>query len=246
MRLNKFLSQCGVASRRNADELIARGRIYVNGAPETRMGVRIDPDNDTVAYKGKSLQPVRCWEYLKLYKPPGIIVSRGDPQGRRTIYDFLASRGRDAGHLKYVGRLDLTSEGLLILTNDGDMIHAVTHPRFHIKKVYRVRLDKKVTPEHLDRMRTEGVVSEGDTLRVSEITPCATPAGRREHWYTVVLHEGKNRQIRRICEGLGYRVIRLIRTRFGSVRLHELGCGEAAPLDDKEIRGLKAARYPVR
>ncbi len=235
IRLNKYLAQCGLGSRRNCDTLISSGHILVNGEQVTEMGIKIDPATDTVMYKGKEVARVRPLEYYKFYKPKDTIVSKKDTHGRVTIYDFLLQAGHDAAHLKYAGRLDRDSEGLLILSNDGEMIHALTHPRFKMKKVYHVRLDNEVTAQDRYTMCSPGVVSRGEVLSLHKISPrqSSTPDA---HWYTIELFEGKNRQIRRVCEECGYRVGRIIRVQFGPVKLKGLSRGGFVALTPYEIK----------
>ena len=139
VRLNRYLAQCGLGARRKCDLLIESGHVIVNGEKVTSLGTKVRPGIDRVEYKGTALKPLNTLEYLAYNKPRGVMVTREDPEGRATIYETLARAGLDAGHLNYVGRLDFNSEGLLLLTNDGALIHALTHPRFHIKKTYQVR-----------------------------------------------------------------------------------------------------------
>jgi pseudouridine synthase len=248
VRLNKYLAQCGLGSRRHCDELIAAGRIHVNGQKVTELGTKIDPTKDAVQCGGKALEAVRQHEYYAYYKPKGSLVTRSDPEGRPTIYDDLKALGFDAQHLVYVGRLDWNSEGLLLLTNDGNLVHALTHPRFHIKKVYRVRTNRPMQSEDVQRMVGEGVESEGDILHAGEIrkADALDAKARDEHWYEVDLFEGRNRQIRRMFEGLGYEIVRLKRIQFGSVKITGLGRGEIRPLTDREKSGLFNTGYPQK
>jgi 23S rRNA pseudouridine2605 synthase len=243
VRLNKFLAQCGLGSRRKADELIKSGKIYVNGSRVTELGNRIVPGKDKVEYWGKEIKRFHPLEYFAYYKPRNVMVTRMDPQGRETIYDALKNKGMNVEHLNYVGRLDFSSEGLLLLTNDGDLIHALTHPRFQIKKVYRVKIDRPLSDK--DRqMLIEGVESNGQILHAREIREISEmTAQRKQFWYELDLYEGKNRQIRRMFEALGIMVGRLRRIQFGSVKLGEMKPGEIRLLSEREISSLKNSGY---
>jgi 23S rRNA pseudouridine2605 synthase len=246
VRLNKFLAQCGLGSRRKADEMIQSGKIYVNGNRVTELGSRIDPCKDKVEYRGKEIKRFHMLEYFAYYKPRNVMVTRMDPQGRETIYDALRNKGFDIGHLNYVGRLDFGSEGLLLLTNDGELIHSLTHPRFKIKKVYRVKIDRPLSDK--DRqMLIEGIESNGQILHAREVREISDVTElRKQFWYELDLYEGKNRQIRRMFEALGILIGRLRRIQFGSVKLGEMKPGEIRPLSEKEIGSLKNSGYKNR
>ncbi len=244
VRLNRYCAQCGLGSRRHCDTLIESGRIRVNGEAIHRLGVKIDPRCDKVEYAGNILRPADGAVYLAYHKPRGVIVTQSDPQGRETVYDALEKIGHAAPGLRYIGRLDFNSEGLLLLTSDGNLVHALTHPRYHIKKVYEVCVDKMVLAGDARIMVTEGVESEGQLLRAGNVSAMSlkTVDG---HWYSVDLYEGKKRQIRRIFEGLGYAVKRLKRIQFASVKLGDLQPGTARLLTEKEVAALLAAGFPA-
>ncbi len=245
VRINRYLAQCGLGSRRACERLVTAGRVYLNGRRITDLATTVDPSRDTVEYKGKELRPVRRLEYVAYHKPAGPVVTRRDPQGRQTVYDDIATTTRrDVGHLRYVGRLDRDSEGLLLLTNDGDLVHALTHPRFHVKKIYHVRTDRPLEPRHGRTMVDDGVVSAGDRLHAGRVVALEMEAaGKRRFWYEVHLYEGKNRQIRRMFEAFGYRVERLIRVRFSSVKLGDLPPHRVRPLTEREIKALRNVGY---
>ncbi len=239
-RLNKYLASCGLGSRRACDLIIAAGRIYVNGE-KAAVGAKVVPGRDRVEYLGRKLSPVESFRYLAYHKPQSLIVTKNDPEGRATIYDALREIGCNADSLNYVGRLDVASEGLLLLTNDGGLIHALTHPRYHIKKVYEVRIDKQCTDADAAAMTGEGIESEGQVLRAGEV--CRMPQDR-QFWYRVALYEGKKRQIRRMFEARGYTVVRLRRTQFASVKLGDLAPGAVRDLSGREVDALRAAGFP--
>ncbi len=240
VRINRYLAQCGLGSRRKCDELVQSGRIYVNGEKVTELGTRVVPGVDNVEYLGKTLRPVKKLEYWAYCKPREVMVTRTDPEGRVTIYDALRRDGLDADLLKYVGRLDYLSEGLLLLTNDGDLIHALTHPRFRIKKVYLVRTGRALVQQEIERL-IQGVESEGQLLHAAEVK--SVDVKDDQNWYEITLFEGKNRQIRRMLEVLGHEVRRLKRVQFGTVRLGDLKGGQFRELTPREIGGLKNAGY---
>jgi 23S rRNA pseudouridine2605 synthase len=243
IRLNKYLASCGIGSRRACDELIEGGRIFVNGEKVLQLGVRVNPAIDKVVYKGVVVVPIPGKKYLAFHKSRGVIVTKDDPEGRTTVFHVLAKHGINDIGLNYVGRLDVNSEGLLLLTNDGDLIHRLTHPRYHIKKVYDVRVDKPITSEHCNIMKQDGVESEGQVLHAGDIVKCVDRSADNEFWFYIDLYEGKNRQIRRMLEALGYKVLRLVRIQFGPVSLSSLSVDGVRELTFQEINGLKAAGF---
>lgn len=245
-RLNKFLSQCGIGSRRKADELIAGGKIYVNGSRVTELGVRIIPGKDKVEYWGKQIKPFHALEYYAYYKPRNVVVTKMDPEKRETIYEALKKSGFELEHLNYVGRLDFGSEGLLLLTNDGDLIHALTHPRFQVKKVYMVKIDRLLNDEERQRL-IDGIESNGQILHAGEIREISEDSPeRKQFWYEVDLYEGKNRQIRRMFEALDILVGRLRRIQFGSVKLGEMQPGDLRKLTEREMASLRNIGYKAK
>jgi 23S rRNA pseudouridine2605 synthase len=239
MRLNRYLAHCGLGARRACDEIITAGHIYINGEKITQLGTQVRP-GDTVEYRGKTVTPVRKLEYWAYHKPVAVMVTKNDPEGRMTVYEKLAKTGFNADHLNYVGRLDYFSEGLLLLTNDGALIHALTHPRYHIKKTYRVLLERPLREFDVKRL-CEGIESEGQVLHAGAVRPAA--GEKDEYWYEVDLYEGKNRQLRRMFGALHFRIIRLVRIRFACVKIGDLAPGAKRELTPREIAGLKAAGF---
>jgi 23S rRNA pseudouridine2605 synthase len=239
MRLNRYLALCGLGARRKCDELISAGHIFVNGTKVAALGSKVLP-GDTVEYRGRTVKPLQRLEYIAYHKPVAVMVTRNDPEGRMTVYEKLRKTGFNADHLNYVGRLDYFSEGLLLLTNDGALIHALTHPRYHIKKTYRVQLERPLR-EADTRALVEGIESEGQMLHAGEVRPSS--GGRDEYWHEIDLYEGKNRQLRRMLGALHYRIIRLVRTRFACVKIGDLAPGARRPLTLREIAALKAAGF---
>jgi pseudouridine synthase len=243
IRLNRYCAACGLGSRRSCDEIIAAGRIFVNGKRVTELGTKIHPRSDFVEFEGKSVIPQRPPTYIAYYKPRGVMVTAFDPEGRPTVYDALKRIGTNPEGLRYIGRLDFNSEGLLLMTNDGELVHALTHPRYHIKKVYEVCIGVRLTTAEIILITEEGIESEGQVLKVGKIKPM--PRNEEGFWYLIDLYEGKKRQIRRIFDGLTHTVSRLKRIQFASVKLGELELGTARELTEREVAALKSAGFPV-
>jgi 23S rRNA pseudouridine2605 synthase len=231
VRLQKFLAEGGVASRRASEEFIASGRVNVNGNTVTERGTRIDPDHDRVEVDGKPIRPRRKI-YAALNKPPGLVCSRKDELSRPTIYDVLP---KEWGHLHTVGRLDFASEGLLFLTNDGDFSLRLTHPRFGVRKKYVATVEGKVEPELLDRF-THGVWHEGEKLRAERARLLS--ATNRQSVVELELAEGRNREVRRLFESSRITVKRLQRIQIGRIKLGELRPGKWRTLTPTEIKSL--------
>jgi len=241
IRLNRFLAQSGLGSRRAVEKIITAGKICINGAVVTDLATRVDPQNDTIEYKGKPVTGRQRLEYYAYHKPRGVIVTAHDPQGRETIYDALKTvSGKSFIGCNYIGRLDRNSEGLLLLTNDGSIIHALTHPRFHIKKVYQVRASRQLTAQEQETMVRAGIQSDDQILKASKIAELPEKKGC---WYTVTLHEGKNRQIRRMFEGVGCDVYRLKRITFASIKLGNLKPNTYRELSSQEVKMLRSKGY---
>ncbi len=233
MRLQKYLALCGVASRRNAEKLIAEGHVSVNGNVTTEMGVQVDEEHDRVLVDGKPVRMETEKHYLAYYKPIGEVTTVSDPEGRETVMDKF----RDYPVRLYpVGRLDYDSEGLLLLTNDGEMMQHLLHPSHEVPKCYLCRVSNQVTEEELRRLR-QGVMIEGRLTSPAEVRLV-----RYETFASVVLvtiHEGRNRQVRRMFEAIGHEVVALRRVGFGPIKLGDLPRGMWRHLTDTEVRRLK-------
>ncbi len=231
-RIQKYLSRAGVASRREAERLMLAGRVRVNGTLVTELGSQIDPEHDTVEVDGREVSlPKPRW--VALHKPLGVLTTRDDPHGGRTVYDLLPG---DAGGLRYVGRLDKDTEGLLLLTNQGDAVHALTHPSNEVEREYEAIVAGVPTQAVLTRL-TGGVTLEDGPARAASASLLKTHGDRGR--VRLVLTEGRNREVRRMLEAVGHPVLGLRRTRFGSVRLGGLGSGEWRELGGKERRRLR-------
>ena len=236
-RLQKILSQYGVASRRQAEQMIESGQVRVNGAV-AHLGQRADPSCDRIEVNQQLLpahhRPTQ--HYLLLHKPLGMVSTCADPQGRPTVLDVLPPDLQNAG-IHPVGRLDAYTTGALLLTNDGDFTFRLTHPRHDIPKTYRVRVEGQVAPAALTAWR-QGIELDHRPTRPAQVQVIAQAAN-----YThleVVLQEGRNRQIRRVAQALGYRVLDLHRTAVGSVKLGNLSVGACRALSSAEIEALLA------
>jgi pseudouridine synthase len=228
IRLQKFLSRAGVASRRAAEELIRAGRVRVNGAAVTELGVKVEPEHDAVEVDGKPVRAAAA-TWIAVHKPRGVVSTRRDPEGRRTVYDVLPPRLR---RLFYVGRLDRDSEGLMLLTNDGDAAHRLLHPRFEVEREYEVEVERRVDPAARRRL-LEGVPLEDGVARVIRMSQPSVGDGPRR--LRVVLREGRKREVRRLFEAVGHPVLRLVRVRYGPVALGDLAPGAWRPLTSAEV-----------
>jgi len=235
-RLNKYLASCGVASRRRADELIAGGSIRVNGRAVTKLGTIIAP-GDRVEVDGSIVEPAPAPTYLLLNKPVGMLTTMRDPQGRATVADLLRGRAR----VVPVGRLDYDTSGALLLTDDGDLAYRLAHPRFGVEKTYRAQIAGRLSSEELRRLR-EGVWL-GD-YRTAPAKVRITTAGHDRTVVELTIHEGRNRQVRRMFQSLGHRVIALTRTRFGPLAIGGLPPGRLRPLTANERKALERHRRP--
>lgn len=232
-RIQKILARAGLGSRRACEEMIADGRVSVNGAP-ARPGQRADTAKDRVAVDGIPVPVREGVVYYLLNKPLGVVCTASDPQGRPTVVDLVPGSPR----VFPVGRLDVATEGLIILTNDGDLAYQLTHPSFGVAKEYVVEVDGALSREAVGRLRRGVELDDGVTApaRVSLLGPNRA---------RIVVHEGRNRQVRRMCEAVGRPVRHLVRTRIGPVSDRALRPGQARALTTAEVRGLwEAASRP--
>jgi len=232
-RLQKIIAQAGIASRRKAEELIESGQVTVNGKV-AKLGEKADPNTDDIRINGKRLHAEQRFRYLIMNKRRGVVCTTHDPEGRPTILDAL--RGTVKERVYPVGRLDIDSDGLVLLTNDGDLTNHLTHPRYGSEKTYKVLVEGKPSGNTLDRWRAGVMLEDGMTA------PCRIKilvADREGTWLRIVMGEGKNRQIRRVAEQLGHPVKRLTRTHIGAVALGNLKSGEYRELSAAEVQTLK-------
>ena len=237
MRLQKFLAACGVASRRAAEELIAAGRVDVNGTTVSQQGTVVDPDKDTVLVDGVAVRlPAGKRRTIILHKPRGYVCSAAPTEGR-TIYELL----RDVTpKLAYAGRLDRNSEGLVVLSNDGDLVLRLTHPRFGHEKTYRVTVSGRVDDAVLARLN-EPVLIEGYRTQPARASVLKTGDKAGRSILVIILREGRHHQVREMCRLCGLEVHRLVRTAIGGVSLRGLRPGEWRDLSEEEIGALALA-----
>lgn len=234
MRLNRYLALCGMGSRRACEQIILDGGVFLNGRPVNDLATRVQPE-DTVRARGREVRPAAA-RFIVLHKPAGCLSSRVSQGGRPTIYDFLPG---DAAALAHVGRLDAGSEGLLLLTNDGKLAQALTHPSRHVEKEYEVILDRTFDAQLIPKL-LKGVYLEEGRAKAAHVRVEAPNKLR------VVLTQGINRQIRRMFAALGYKVKRLTRVRLGSLRLGRLARGAWRELTAREVEALREARSARR
>lgn len=234
VRLQKFLAEAGVASRRASEQIILNGRVQVNGATVRELGTKIDPGQDRVTVDRRPLR-VKRKLYLALNKPRGYICTRHDPEQRRTLAELLPA---EWSHVYSVGRLDYQSEGLILLTNDGDFALRLTHPRFGVKKKYRASIQGEITRKIVAQMM-HGVEDEGETLKADRVRVLSHHPSHS--LVELELSEGKNREVRRLFESQGLIVSRLQRTQIGPIKLGELPVGKWRTLTEPEIKSLLPA-----
>ncbi len=233
IRLQKHLSECGVASRRKAEELISLGKVRINGRVAL-VGAKVDPKRDKVTVSGKTVVPVNQKKYIMLHKPRGFVTTMKDEFDRKCVTDLVKEVGV---RVFPVGRLDRDSEGLLIMTNDGELANVLTHPSSHVNKTYRVTVSGTVDDEQIKRLCEGIVIDDKKTM------PCDVFVIERKADRTVlsfIIHEGRNRQIRKMCDAVGLEVLRLMRTEIAGVKLGMLKRGDWRELNERELIRLQS------
>ena len=231
MRLNKIIADAGITSRRGADELIADGRVTIDGRPIRELGAKIDPEKHEVAVDGETIRRSLTKSYLVLHKPKGVLSTMYDPEGRPSLADFIDLRKE---RLFHVGRLDKDSEGLILLTNDGDLTFRATHPSFGLEKTYIIEFEGRLETG-VDKVLLKGVELEdgmGRVLSFKQLSP---------NWIEVKIHEGRYHIIRRLMEAVGVEVLRLIRTNFGPISLGDTPEGRWRDLNEQELLNIQKA-----
>lgn len=228
--MNRYLSLAGVTSRRKADELIGQGKVSVGGKVVREMGVEVDPEKDVVRVEGKEVKLPERFLYVLVHKPRGWLSSVSDDRGRRVVVNLVNAEER----LYPVGRLDYDAEGLLLLTNDGELANRLTHPRWEVERTYLVELDRSPGEKEIERLRRGVTLSDGPArpVRVGTI-----PTGGRT--LEITLKEGRKRELKRMMESIGYQVRGLKRISFGPLSLGDLGPGEFRFLSSEEVEGLR-------
>ena len=236
VRLQKYLAQSGVASRRRCEELMLEGEVEVDGEVVTRLGTKIDPSTAVVRVSGKRLPPLKPYVYLVLNKPRGVVSTMSDPEGRRTLQDLVADRPE---RLFHVGRLDTDTSGLILLTNDGDFANVVAHPSFEVDKTYVAEVEGSVTRATLAQL-IEGVTLDDGPVAVSAAKVLTHGEGNAKGRTIIelVIHEGRNRIVRRLLDHVGHPVRRLTRTRIGPIELRGLEPGALRDLTLDELGTL--------
>lgn len=235
IRIQKFLAMCGVASRRQAEELIRQQRVEINDRIAT-IGELVDPKKDVVRVDGEKVRPPSHFSYYAWFKPQKTLCSRRDDRGRTTIYMVLPQNFMS---LSYVGRLDYNSEGLLLLTNDGDLKHRLEDPKNRIERIYHVKVQGMV-PERLLRKLEKGVkTKDGEVLMANKVS--VLRKAKKNMWFKVSIMEGRYREVRRLFEAIGYNVLRLRRVKFGPISLGKMKVGEIRLLTRAEVEALRKA-----
>lgn len=229
-RLQKILSRAGIASRRGAEKIMLEGRVTVNGTPATELGTKGDVSRDDIRVDGVRVRPPREPVYLLLNKPKGVVTTRHDPEGRKTVMDLVP----EVAGLFPVGRLDVNTEGIILLTNDGKLAERVSHPRYEVARVYHAKVRGVPPAETLGKLR-QGVRVEGERLAVDQVR--VLEAGNNT-WLELTLHEGKRHEVRRLLEAVGHPVSKLRRVALGPLTSRGLEPGEFRSLTPQEVRSL--------
>lgn len=230
-RLQKFLASSGVASRRACEQLILEGRVQVNGVTVTELGTKVD-EGDTVTFDGKKVTLPKEKVYIMLYKPDKVVSTASDPEGRTTVLDLVDAKQR----LYPVGRLDYHTQGLILLVNDGDAAYHLTHPKFEIEKEYLAVIAGEISREEVLKLQS-GVIIDGEKTAPAKVKVCDITDHTTS--LSVIIHEGKNRQVRKMCDAIKHPVATLKRVATGEVELGDLKKGAFRYLTDKEIEYLK-------
>jgi len=232
-RLNKIIADAGIASRRAADQLILEGRVSVDGEIIIELGGKYDPEINDVKVDGESLSINKSKTYLAFHKPAGIISTMSDPEGRANLGDYFKDR---KDRLYHVGRLDKDSEGIILLTNDGDFAHRATHPSYGLEKRYLVEVEGEFNKQMSDQL-LQGVRLEDGLARAMKVVH-ARAVSKNHHWVEITIHEGRFHIIRRLIESLGLKVLRLIRLDFGPINLGDMKPGRHRVLNSQEMTNL--------
>ena len=234
VRLQKYMAECGVASRRKCEEIILSGEVYVNGESVQELGTKIDPEKDEVIYKGKKISVPNNKVYILLNKPIGYVTTASDQFHRDTVLDLVKVKER----VVPVGRLDMYTSGALILTNDGEFVNIITHPSHEIEKTYTVTVIGIVTKEEVQKLE-EGVVIDGEyTTKPAKVKILRTDTETNRSRLEIKIHEGKNRQVRKMCDAINKKVVALHRTKIGNIQVKDLKIGTWRYLTNKEIENL--------
>lgn len=234
LRLQVFLAKAGLGSRRKCEELITAGRVKVNGRVASELGTKVDPDQDKVVVGGRRLLAQRP-VYLLLHKPRGYVTTASDPEGRPTVLSLL---GEHRERVFSVGRLDFNTDGVLLLTNDGDLANALMHPRGGVPKTYHAKLRGEVPVAALDQLRAGVRLDDGTATQPAELFMIEHDS--RHTWIEITIKEGKNRQVHRMADAIGFPLLKLTRVRYGNLTVEGLPPGRWRPLTGHELRAVRA------
>lgn len=232
-RLQKYLAECGVASRRKCEELILQGKVKVNNQIVTELGMKVNPEKDIVKFEDKEIKPTSKMVYILLNKPIGYVTTADDQFGRDTVLDLVKVKER----IVPVGRLDMYTSGALILTNDGDFVYKVTHPKHEIEKTYTVTVKGIIKNEEVEQLR-KGVKIDDYITKPAKVKILKTDIEKNISRLEIVIHEGKNRQVRKMCESVGRKVLALHRSKIGKIGVKDIELGKWRYLKDREIQEL--------
>lgn len=235
MRLQKYIANSGYCSRRKAEELIEEGKVSVNGIVTTELGTKVDSDKDEVVVNNKKLKLIEGYSYILLNKPVGYVTTAKDQFDRPTVIDLVKGAGSS---LLPVGRLDMYTSGALILTNDGDFIYQITHPKHEVEKTYNATVKGIITDEDVQKLR-DGVQIEDYVSGKAKVKILKIDHEKGISRVEITIHEGKNREVRKMCEAVGKKVIALHRSKIGNIDVKSLKIGQWRALTDKEIQALK-------
>ena len=235
-RLQKYLANSGIASRRKAEEYILAGKVKVNGQIVTELGTKVNPDKDIIEFEGKRVNNDIKKVYVLLNKPIDYVTTVKDQFNRNTVVDLVKNAGNN---LLPVGRLDMYTSGALILTNDGDFIFHVTHPKHEVEKTYTVTIRGKVTNEDVENLRQGVIIDEEYKTKPAKVRIMKIDEEKNLSRLEIVIHEGKNRQVRKMCEAIGKKVIALHRSKIGNIDVKDLKIGQWRYLTKKEVESLK-------
>ena len=234
VRLQKYLADCGIASRRKCEQYIQQGKVQVNGKVVTELGTKINPKKDKVKFENREITENRKMVYILLNKPIGYVTTVDDQFNRDTVLDLVKVKER----IVPVGRLDMYTSGALILTNDGDFVYKVTHPKHEIEKTYTVTLKGIIQNDEVEKLR-KGVKIEDYTTKPAKVKILKTDKEKNISRLEIIIHEGKNRQVRKMCEAIGKKVLALHRSKIGKIGVKDLKLGEWRYLTEKEIQQFK-------
>lgn len=233
VRLQKYLAECGIASRRKAEELILQGKVAVNGQTITELGTKINPDKDVITYQGRKVEVSHEYVYILLNKPIGYVTTAKDQFNRDSVLDLVKTNKR----LVPVGRLDMYTSGALILTNDGAFVYKVTHPKHEIDKTYTVTIKGIVKNEEVDKL-SQGVEIEDYITKPAKVKILKTDEEKDQSRLEITIHEGKNRQVRKMCEAIGHKVLALHRSKIAGIGVKDIPLGKWRYLKNEEVKKI--------